>query len=407
MDQQPRVVIGVDKVSKNFLLPHARAGSVKQAFTGLFRRSGGRDETQHVLRDVSFEIKSGEFVGIVGRNGSGKSTLLKLLAGIYQPTKGAVRVEGKLVPFIELGVGFKPELTGRENVYLNGALMGFSTKEVAAMYDEIVAFAELERFMDQKLKNYSSGMQVRLAFSVAIIARADILLVDEVLAVGDADFKRKCFDYFKSLKKQKKTVILVTHEMSAVREYCDRAILINKGQIIRDGSADEVAEAYTRLFIEEELNAGPVAAGQTRWGDGSATITKVELAKHKLTESDKELEVTVTFRANRDLEDPVAGFSVKDAADTTLFGTNSTIKRQKLGVMHAGDTRTVVWTAPNILADGKHFVNASVERNDGVSVCDWWTEAAMFIVRKSETTAYPITPPIGLSVRSNSKKGKA
>ena len=171
-------VIKVEHVSKDFLLPHEKVNSIKSLFTGAARRGKGGKDTQHALKDISVEIKKGEFFGIVGRNGSGKSTLLKILAGIYQPTEGSIQTYGKLVPFIELGVGFNPELTGRENVYLNGAMLGFSEKEVKAMYQDIVSFAELERFMDQKLKNYSSGMQVRLAFSMATRAEADILLID-------------------------------------------------------------------------------------------------------------------------------------------------------------------------------------------------------------------------------------
>src|SRR5258708_34456382 len=218
------IAIKVDHVSKDFKLPHERVGSVKNLFVNVLRylRHTKTYETQHALKDISFEIKKGEFFGIVGRNGSGKSTLLKILAGIYQPNSGMVYAHGKLVPFIELGVGFNPELTGRENVYLNGAMLGFSQKEVEAMYDEIVAFAELERFMDQKLKNYSSGMQVRLAFSMAIRAGNNILLLDEVLAVGDAAFQRKCYDYFMKLKTNKQTVVLVTHDMIAVQKNCDR-----------------------------------------------------------------------------------------------------------------------------------------------------------------------------------------
>ena len=192
-------VVSVKNVSKSFVLPHEKKTSIKQAFTGMLRSHRRGFEHQQALKNISLEIKKGEFFGILGRNGSGKSTLLKILAGIYQPTSGSVRIEGKLVPFIELGVGFNPELTGRENVYLNGALLGFTRAEIADMYDDIVAFAELERFMDQKLKNYSSGMQVRLAFSVATRAQADVLLIDEVLAVGDADFQKKCFDYFRKL----------------------------------------------------------------------------------------------------------------------------------------------------------------------------------------------------------------
>ena len=215
-----QTAIRIDNVSKSFKLPDERVDSVKSLFVNPLRsKKGLQTETQHALKNISFEVKKGEFFGIVGRNGSGKSTLLKIIAGIYQPTKGKVTLKGRLVPFIELGVGFNPELTGRENVYLNGALMGFSTKEVGKKYDQIVEFAELERFMDQKLKNYSSGMQVRLAFSVAtILAESDILLIDEVLAVGDADFQRKCFEYFKRVKKLKKTVVFVSHDMNAIRE---------------------------------------------------------------------------------------------------------------------------------------------------------------------------------------------
>src|ERR1700722_18703062 len=178
------IAIGVTEVSKTFKLPNERSGSVKSAVVNFYRNSRSY-EIQEALKDISFKIRQGEFFGIVGRNGSGKSTLLKILAGIYDPSRGIIKVSGKLTPFIELGVGFSPELTGRENVYLNGALLGFNRKEMQAMYQVIVEFAELERFMDQKLKNYSSGMQVRLAFSIAIRSQSDILLIDEVLAVGD------------------------------------------------------------------------------------------------------------------------------------------------------------------------------------------------------------------------------
>ncbi len=195
----PVVVISARDVSKDFLLPHLRQNTVKSRFINAFRRQRVM-EVQHALRDVSFDIGRGEFFGIVGRNGCGKSTLLKILAGIYTPTSGQVSVTGRLVPFLELGVGFNAELTGRENVYLNGAMMGFARSEVDEIYDDIVAFAELEESMDQKLKNYSSGMQVRIAFSLATRARGDILLVDEVLAVGDAAFQRKCFEHFRALK---------------------------------------------------------------------------------------------------------------------------------------------------------------------------------------------------------------
>lgn len=237
------VAIKVENVSKTFKLPHEKTGSVKSAFVGLF--NGNRTyEQQEVLKDISFNINKGEFFGIVGRNGSGKSTLLKLLAGIYSPDSGEIQINGKLTPFIELGVGFSPELTGRENVFLNGALLGFDRKEMLAMYEEIVEFAELEKFMDQKLKNYSSGMQVRLAFSIAIRAQSEILLLDEVLAVGDEAFQRKCYEYFSQLKKSKQTVIIVTHDMGAVQKYCTKALMLSNSKLIAIGKPRDIALKY-------------------------------------------------------------------------------------------------------------------------------------------------------------------
>lgn len=251
VDERP-VVLSVDHVAKSFKLPTEQASGLKQAFLNWTKGIKGYTE-QKVLKDISFEVHQGDFFGIVGRNGSGKSTLLKIISGIYVPEKGKVTVNGKLVPFIELGVGFNPELTGRENVYLNGALLGFSHDEIDAMYDDIVEFAELEDFMDQKLKNYSSGMQVRLAFSVAIKAQGDILVLDEVLAVGDEAFQRKCDNFFTQIKKDPtKTVILVTHSMDSVKKYCDKAILIKDGEIIVNGNKNDVADRYTLENLRKE-----------------------------------------------------------------------------------------------------------------------------------------------------------
>lgn len=246
-DESLDFAIRVKNIHKSFKLPTEQAFGLKQALFNRLRGIKGYRE-QKVLKGLNFEIKKGEFLGIVGRNGSGKSTLLKILAGIYYPEKGDIEINGTLVPFIELGVGFNPELTGRENVYMNGALLGFSNEEMDKMYDDIWKFAELKDFQDQKLKNYSSGMQVRLAFSIAIRARGDILLLDEVLAVGDAAFQKKCADYFNSLKDKSQTVILVTHSMDNVRKFCTRAILIDDGKIVEEGEPDKIANAYTKLW---------------------------------------------------------------------------------------------------------------------------------------------------------------
>ncbi len=246
MEKDTPIVISVKNLHKSFKLPTERAGGLKQAIFNRLKGIKGFKE-QKVLNNLTFNIHQNEFVGIVGRNGSGKSTLLKTLAKIYFPEKGSLEVNGTLVPFIELGVGFNPDLTGYENVYLNGALLGFSNKEMDAMYDEIVDFAELRPFMNQKLKNFSSGMQVRLAFSIAIRAKGDILLLDEVLAVGDAEFQKKCNEYFASIK-GKQTVVLVTHDMNNVVKFCDRAILIENGKIALDSTPEKVAKAYQDLW---------------------------------------------------------------------------------------------------------------------------------------------------------------
>ena len=244
--KKQKVVIRVRNLKKSFKLPTNKSWGLKQAI--LNRLKGVKGYTkQEVLKGISFDVKEGEFLGVVGRNGSGKSTLLKILSKIYVPDSGIVKTSGSLVPFIELGVGFNPELTGRENVYLNGAMLGFSNREMDEMYDDIVEFAELEPFMYQKLKNYSSGMQVRLAFSIAIRARGDILILDEVLAVGDAAFQERCNEYFKNLK-NRQTIILVTHDMENVKRFCDRAILLENGKIIADGNPKKVAESYLKLF---------------------------------------------------------------------------------------------------------------------------------------------------------------
>lgn len=238
------IAVKVEHVSKTFRLPTESTQSLRTALVNRFKGIKGYKE-QHVLKDINFEVEEGDFFGILGRNGSGKSTLLKIMSQIYIPESGQVTVNGKLVSFIELGVGFNPELTGKENIYMNGAMLGFSTAEIDAMYDDIVDFAELHEFMNQKLKNYSSGMQVRLAFSVAIKAQGDILILDEVLAVGDEAFQRKCNDYFMERKQSGKTTILVTHDMGAVKKYCNKAVLIENGLVKAIGEPDDVANQYS------------------------------------------------------------------------------------------------------------------------------------------------------------------
>ncbi|HES5095371.1 TPA: ABC transporter ATP-binding protein [Streptococcus pyogenes] len=255
------IAVKVQHVSKTFKLPTEATKSFRTTLVNRLRGIKGFTE-QHVLKDINFDVYKGDFFGIVGRNGSGKSTLLKIISQIYVPEKGQVTVDGKMVSFIELGVGFNPELTGRENVYMNGAMLGFTKDEVDDMYNDIVDFAELHHFMNQKLKNYSSGMQVRLAFSVAIKAQGDVLILDEVLAVGDEAFQRKCNDYFMERKDSGKTTILVTHDMGAVKKYCNRAVLIEDGLVKAYGEPFDVANQYSvdnTETAEDAMNAEKIS----------------------------------------------------------------------------------------------------------------------------------------------------
>lgn len=325
-----QTAVKINHISKSFQLPIESTNSLKRTIVNYFKGIKGYRE-QKVLRDISFEVKKGDFFGIVGRNGSGKSTLLKIISQIYTPEKGDVLINGKLVSFIELGVGFNNELTGKENVYLNGALLGFSVKEIDAMYEDIVDFAELHDFMNQKLKNYSSGMQVRLAFSVAIQAKSDILVLDEVLAVGDEAFQRKCNDYFMEAKKADKTIILVTHSMDAVRKYCNKAIMIDQGKIKIMGSPDEVANKYSienvtatgsATVIEKTIESDQKENDNKTTKEIETVPTesesqskiknlKVQLLSDVLLNSERSVEFEVSYDVDEDIQTYVA-FSFTD-----------------------------------------------------------------------------------------------
>ena len=234
--------IEVRGVSKTFLIPHEQRARLKEVVVRPFHRIAY--ERNDALRDVTFSVAHGEFLGVVGPNGGGKSTLLKVLAGIYRADAGTVRIDGQLSPFIELGVGFNPEFSARTNIEISGMLMGLTRRQVAERFDAILEFAGLERFVDQQLKNYSSGMLSRLAYSVAIQVPFDILLLDEALAVGDADFQEKCFRTFGEMRAQGKTVVLVSHDLTAIQRFCDRAILLHHGAIAAIGEPDDVIEIY-------------------------------------------------------------------------------------------------------------------------------------------------------------------
>jgi len=396
--------IVVKDLYKTFKLPHEQHSGLKQKIVGVFSSERGY-ELQKVLSNISFDIKKGEFFGIVGRNGSGKSTLLKLLAGIYAPDKGLVQVNGSLTPFIELGVGFNPELTGRENVYMNGALLGFDRHQMDKMYDEIVEFAEIEKFMDQKLKNYSSGMQVRLAFSIAIRAQSDILLLDEVLAVGDAIFQRKCYDYFKKLKKDARTVIFVSHDTSALQEYCDKGILVEKGEIVYEGKIEKVINKYVDILTkQEEERVEQSGDAIHHLGTGHITIEEAKIfaagqvKKSLFTERDEYIKVEVTYKVHQDIEEPIYGITIFDSAGQRIFVTNNLWDHQPVSPVKKDENVRVVWDIPNIFNTGTFTVTPAVAGSGGSEMFDQVDDAITFKIRKKNISNAFVNIPHDMKV---------
>jgi ABC-2 type transport system ATP-binding protein len=410
------LAVTVRNVSKTFKLPHEKNSSIKGAIINFYRRNRTYEKLE-ALKDISFDIKEGEFFGIVGRNGSGKSTLLKLLAGIYVSEGGSIQVNGKLTPFIELGVGFSPELTGRENIFLNGALLGFNRKEMNVMYQDIVEFAELERFMDQKLKNYSSGMQVRLAFSIAIRVQGDILLLDEVLAVGDSAFQQKCYNYFNDLKRQKKTVIFVTHDMAAVRRFCDRGILINSGKIEEIGTPNDIARAYDKINLQnsdkrlvEENKAKK--SHKNRTGNGQATIDLVETfntvnKKIQTTFSPEEkIGIRITFKAKQDINAPTLGYIIQDEQDRTVFATSNKIKAVKTMPVRADQTVTLESTMDNVFTNGEYSIACAIENEDLSVIYDRMEHVHKFLIGGHELAHAMTHPPHTFQVDYSQRETK-
>jgi lipopolysaccharide transport system ATP-binding protein len=235
-------MITIEQVNKVFRLPHDRKTTLRQRFVSVFQKN--TYERFYALRDINLNVKQGEFVGIIGKNGSGKSTLLKIMARVLEPTSGKISINANVAPFLELGVGFQGDSTVKDNIFLYGALLGMSRKEIAAKYDWIISFSGLERFVDAKLKNLSSGMQVRLGFSITVIVESPILLVDEVLAVGDINFNKKCYDSFKSFKKNGRTIVFVSHDLNAIERFCDRVILLEEGSVRAEGYPKDILAAY-------------------------------------------------------------------------------------------------------------------------------------------------------------------
>ena len=370
---------------KSFRLPYDRPRTIKQRV--LHPRQSRAARRLDALRDVSFAVERGEFFGVIGRNGSGKSTLLKCLAGIYQPSRGRVSVSGRISPFIELGVGFIPELTALDNVVVNASLVGIPPSVARERFDEIMRFAELEEFADLKLKNYSSGMYVRLGFAAAIQADADVYLVDEVLAVGDARFQEKCFDTFRRLKREGRTVVYVTHDLATVERFCDRALLLERGEVAAIGDPTDVTRTYFQHNLEEEqAEQGAGDSGTGRWGDGSAEIIEAwfEDAQGGQQRTLAQEEAT-TFRArirfHRALEEPVFGVILKNERGDHVVVTNTRFDGLETGTFEPGDEAVYSFSFDVHLADGRYTASPAVAYQDARRFADWREELIAFLVR--------------------------
>jgi ABC-type polysaccharide/polyol phosphate transport system ATPase subunit len=368
-------------VGKTFRLPEERVHTLKER--ALHPRRRARYQTFRALNDVSFAVEPGEFFGIAGRNGSGKSTLLKCIAGIYQ-CEGEIWCRGRLSTFIELGVGFNMDLAARDNVIMNGIMMGLSPKEARKRYDSVIEFAELQEFKDLKLKNYSSGMHVRLAFSVAIQVDADILLIDEVLAVGDAAFQQKCFDVFNEMRDNGRTIVFVTHDMSALARFCHRALLLERGSMVHLGEPKDVADRYLEINFGRDPNA--LSSDAARGGDGEARVVEVwvedgEGRRLPAVAQGERITMRVLVEFMVDVEDPQASVYLHNEDQKAVLVTATWLQYERSGNFAAGDRVLFSFSFDNVFAPGRYspVVNLA-HRGSGLDVMDRYERAFSFLV---------------------------
>lgn len=401
--------VAVRNVTKEFIIPHERKTTLFENIKGAFQPS--TYEKFIALKNVSFTVEKGESVGIIGDNGSGKSTLLKLIANILRPSSGSIEINGKITPFLELGVGFQPDMTARENIDVYSTIMGLTDKEIASNMDSVLEFAGLTKFRDTKLKNFSSGMQVRLAFATAIQREPDILLVDEVLAVGDMEFQQKCLDVFTDYKKKGVTMLFVSHDLSSIRRFCEKTLLMKNGEILAYGKTGDIIDRYVYGIDktealpqksekpvlkqkEEEKIMGPVAESvervrdiiepvndlepkmvkKDRWGNQKVSIVEVKLLDKYGNENDRlntndPLNIRIAYRANETVSDPVFGIAIYGENDLYCYGTNTDIQGLSLGTI-GGDGAIDIKIPSVSMTSGKFLLTVSAHARDHVPY-DW------------------------------------
>jgi ABC-type polysaccharide/polyol phosphate transport system ATPase subunit len=393
-------VIVARDVSKTFRVPEERKHTLKER--ALHPRRRTRYQTFRALNNVSLAVQSGEFFGIAGRNGSGKSTLLKCLAGIYQ-ADGDIWRHGRLSTLIELGVGFNLDMAARDNVVMNGIMLGLSPREARKRYDSVIEFAELQEFKDLKLKNYSSGMQVRLAFSVAIQVDADILMIDEVLAVGDASFQQKCFDVFNDLRDRGRTIVFVTHDMGALQRFCHRALLLERGNPVYLGEPHEVADRYLELnFGRDPQSMGEAA--DARPGDGQARINELwleDMSGQRLSHVPQHEQVRLRARVlfMVDVTDPSASLYIYNEEHRAVVIATTWMDNERTGDFDGGEEVEFTFTFDNVLAPGRYTpVVQLAHRGSGLDMIDRFAGGLSFVVTGPKALGGLVDLPVRSSV---------
>jgi ABC-type polysaccharide/polyol phosphate transport system ATPase subunit len=401
--------IVVEGLTKSFRRPHEQMHTLKERALHPFRRTSF-DELAAV-RDVSFEVERGEFFGIIGRNGSGKSTLLKLLAGIYAADRGDIYMDGRVSTFIELGVGFNPDLAARDNVIINGVMLGLTPREALERYDHVMAFAELESFADLKLKNYSSGMQVRLAFAVMIQVDADILIVDEVLAVGDVAFQQKCFDVFNRLRDEGKTILFVTHDMGAVQRFCHRAMLLERGEQRLIGDPERVAAEYVEINFGRDRTAdGPTHTSEEtapeRYGDGVAEILDSWFTDEgtETLRQGSSCGVHVRVRFHDAVEHPAIAVMLENDQHHPLFATSSEWIEERTGNFAAGEEVTFSVAFENWLAPGRLFASPWVVYRGGRDLMDRRPRMSSAVITGTRTSGAIVDLPHDITIEHGERR---
>lgn len=367
---EDKKVIQVKDLTKMYKLYDKPSDRLKESL-GLTRKKLYREH--YALHDVNFDIHEGECVGIIGTNGSGKSTILKIITGVLNPTQGEVKVDGRISALLELGAGFNMEYSGLENVYLNGTMIGFSKEEIDARLDDILEFADIGEFIHQPVKTYSSGMFVRLAFAVAINIDPEILVVDEALSVGDVFFQSKCYHKFEEFKKQGKTILFVSHDLSSVSKYCDRVILLNKGVKLDEGSPKQMVDLYKQLLVgqtpvkqkegEESKNSGFQAnPNMLEYGSRMAEILNFEVLDEKgmcsnTIEKGTSFQIRMKVRFNEDIQEPIMAYTFKNIKGTEITGTNTMFEKVQAAKSGKGDICTVTFTQQMDLQGGEYLLS--------------------------------------------------